>query len=68
MFLKLYRKAAEENEFEQRISLILLDFGSLVDNAEMILESVNQEKLAKDCSTKPPPNKRPKLQHDSFRK
>ena len=68
VFLKLYRKAAEENEFEQRISLILQDFGSLVNNAEKILESVNQEKSAKDCSTKQPPNKRPKLQHDSFRK
>ena len=57
VFLKLFKKAAEEYEFEQRISLTLQEFGSLVNSAEKILESE-----AKDCSTKPPPNKRPKLE------
>ena len=61
MFLKMFKKTAEENEFEQRISLILQEFGNLVNTAEKILES--EEKSAKDCSTKPPPNKKPKLQH-----
>ena len=58
VFLKLFKKAAEEYEFEQRISLTLQEFGSLVNTAEKILE----EKSTKDCSTKPPPNKRPKLE------
>ena len=58
VFLKLFKKAADEYEFEQRISLTLQEFGSLVNTAEKILE----EKSAKDCSTKPPPNKRPKLE------
>ena len=63
MFLKLFIKAAEEYEFEQRVSLTLQEFGSLVNTAEKILES--EEKSAKDCSTKQPPNKRPKFQHES---
>ena len=60
VFLKLLKKAAEEYEFEQRISLTLQEFGSLVYTADKILES--EEKSAKDCSTKPQPNKRPKLE------
>ena len=60
VFLKLFKKAAEEYEFEQRISLTPQEFGSLVNTAEKILES--EEKSSKDCSTKPPPNKRPKLE------
>ena len=59
VFLKLFKKAAEEYEFEQRISLTQ-EFGRLVNTAEKILES--EEKSSKDCSTKPPPNKRPKLE------
>ena len=63
VFLKLFKKTAEEYEFEQRISLTLQEFGNLVKTAENILES--EEKSAKDCSKKPPHNKRPKLQHES---
>ena len=55
VFLKLFKK-----EFEQRISLTLQEFGSLVNTTEKILES--EEKSSKDCSTKPPRNKRPKLE------
>ena len=60
-FLKLFKKTAEEYEFEQRNALTLQKFGNLVNTAEKILES---EKSAKVCSTKPPPNKRPKFQHE----
>ena len=63
VFLKLFKKAAEEYEFEQSISSTLQEFGSLVNTAEKILNS--EEKSAKDCTTKQPPNKRPKLQHES---
>ena len=59
MFLKLFKKTAEDYEFEQKISLTLQEVGSLVNTAEKILES--DEKSVKDCSTKPPPNKRPKI-------
>ena len=62
-FLKLFRKTAEEYEFEQRISLTLQDFENLVKTAENILET--EEKSAKDCSTKLLTNKSPKLQHES---
>ena len=65
VFLKLFKKTADEKKFEQRISLNLQEFRSLVKTAQNILESVVQDKSAKDCSTKPPPNKKPKLQHES---
>ena len=45
VFLKLFKKAAEEYEFEQRISLTLQEFGSLVNRVEKTLES--EEKSAK---------------------
>ena len=63
VFLKLFKKTAEEYEFEKRIWEILQEFGNLVNAAEKILES--EEKSTKDCSSEPPPNKRPKLQHES---
>ena len=34
MFLKLFKEAAEDYEFEQRISLALKEFGNLVKKAE----------------------------------
>ena len=34
VFLKLFKKSAEEYGFEQRISLTLQEFGSLVNTAE----------------------------------
>ena len=39
VFLKLFKKTAEEYEFEQRISLTLQEFGNLVNTAEKTLES-----------------------------
>ena len=45
VFLKLFKKTAEEYEFEQKILLTLQEFGSLVNTAEKILES--EEKSAK---------------------
>ena len=68
MFLKLLRKAVEEYQFEKRISLTLPEFGNLVNTSEKILESVVQEKSAKDFSTKTPSNKKPKLQNESVGK
>ena len=41
----------------------LLGFWELGENGREDTES--EEKSAKDCSTKPPPNRRPKLQHES---
>ena len=63
VFLKLFKITAEEYEFDQRILLTLQEFGNVVKTAEDILES--EEKSAKDSSTKQPPNKRPKLLHES---
>ena len=54
-FLKLFKKTAEENEFEQSFSLALQELENLVNTAEKILET--EEKSAKDFSTKPPPKK-----------
>ena len=65
VFLKLFKKTAEEYEFEQKSWLTLQEIGNLVSTAEKILQSVVQENSVKDCSTKLPANKRPKLQHES---
>ena len=65
MFLKLFKKTAEEYELKQKISLTLKEFGNFVNTAEKVLESVVQENSATDCSTKPSPNKKPKLRHES---
>ena len=56
MFLKLFKKAAEDYEFEQRISLTLEKFGNLVKKAEKIRESATQ-----DYPSKPPPAKKQKF-------
>ena len=53
VFLKLFKKAAEDYEFEQRISLTLEVFGSLVKKAEKIREPATQ-----DSQPKPPPAKK----------
>ena len=44
LFLKLFKKAAEEYDLEQRILLTLQEFGNLFNTAEKILES---EKVSK---------------------
>ena len=56
VFLKLFKKAAEDYEFEQRISLTLEKFGNLVKEAEKIRESETQ-----DSPLKPPPAKKQKF-------
>ena len=43
VFLKLFKKAAEDYEFEQRISLTLEEFGNLVKEEEKIRESATQD-------------------------
>ena len=50
VFLKLFKKAGEDYEFEQRISLTPEEFGNLVKEAEKIRESATQ-----DSPLKPPP-------------
>ena len=52
VILKLFKKAAEYYEFEQRISLTLEEFGSLVKKAEKIRESATQESPSKPSPTK----------------
>ena len=56
MFLKLFEKRAVDYEFEQRISLILDEFGNLVKKAEKIREAATQ-----GSPSKPPPAKKLKL-------
>ena len=53
VFLNLLKKAAEDYEFEQRISLTLEEFGNLVKKAEKIRESAMQ-----DSQSKPHPAKK----------
>ena len=53
VFRKLFKKAAEDYEFEQRISLTLEEFGNLVKIAEKIRESATQ-----DSPSKPHPAKK----------
>ena len=52
VFLKLFKKAAEDYEFEQRISLTLEEFGNLVKKAEKIREAAATQ------NSKPPPAKK----------
>ena len=56
MFLKLFKQAAEDYKFEQRISLTLEEFGNLVKEAEKIRESATQ-----DPTSKPPPARKQKF-------
>ena len=55
VFLKLFKKAAEDYEFEQRISLTLEEFGNLVKKAEKIREAAATQ------DSKPPPAKKQKI-------
>ena len=55
VFLKMFKKAAVEYQFEHSISLVALKkLGSLVNTADKNLDS---EKFSKDASTKPLPAK-----------
>ena len=56
VFLKLFKKTAEDYEFEQRISVSIEKFDNLVNKAERIREAATQ-----DSPLKPPPAKKQKL-------
>ena len=60
VFLKLFKKATDDYEFEQRISLTLGEFETLVSSASKIQNSVADQQ----SSPKPPPAKKPKIQKE----
>ena len=60
VFLKLFKKATAEYEFEQRISLILGEFKNFMSSASKIQNSVTDQQ----SSTKPPLAKKPKTQKE----
>ena len=60
VFLKLFKKAARDYKFEQRISLTLEEFGKLVKKAESIRQSATRE-----SPSKPPPAKKQKPDQSS---
>ena len=60
VFLRLFKKAAEDYEFEQRISVTLEEFGNLVKEAEKVRESASQ-----DSPSKSPPPQQKKLEQCS---
>ena len=60
VFQKLFKKATDDYEFEQRISLTLGVFENLVSSASKIQNSVADQQSA----AKPPPAKQPKIQKE----
>ena len=60
VFLKLFKKATDDYEFEQRISLTLGEFEILVSSASKIQNSVTDQQ----SSPKPPPAKKSKIQKE----
>ena len=60
VFLKLFKKATDDYEFEQRISLTLREFENLVSSASKIQNSVADQL----STTKPPLAKKPKIQKE----
>ena len=60
VFLKLFKKATDDYEFEQRIPLTLGEFENLVSSAGKIQNSVADQQ----SSPKPPPAKKPKIQKE----
>ena len=60
VFLKLFKKATEDYEFEQRLSLTLGEFENLVSSASKIQNSVADQQSA----AKPPIAKKPKIQKE----
>ena len=60
VFLKLFKKATDDYEFEQRISLTLGEFENLVSSASKIKNSVADQQ----SSPKPPSAKKPKIQKE----
>ena len=60
VFPKLYKKATDDYEFEQRISLTHGEFGNLVSSASKIQNSVADQL----STTKPQLAKKPKIQKE----
>ena len=60
VFLKLFKKATEEYEFEQRISLTLGELENLFSSASKLQNSVADQQSA----AKPPIAKKPKIQKE----
>ena len=60
VFLKLFKKATDDYEFEQRISSNLGEFENLVSSASKIQNSVADQQSA----AKPPIAKKPKIQKE----
>ena len=57
VFLKLFKKAESDYEFQQRVSLTLQEFENLIEKSADIRSQFIEEE-----STKPPPAKKPRLQ------
>ena len=60
VFLKLFKKATDDYEYEQRISLTLGEFENLVSSDSKIQNSVADQQSA----AKPPIAKKPKIQKE----
>ena len=58
VFLKLFKKTTDDYKFEQRISLILGEFGNLVSSASKIQKAVT------DKQSSPPLTKKPTFQKE----
>ena len=56
-FLKLFKKAESNYEFQQRVSLTVQEIENLFENSEDIRSQFTEEE-----STKPPPAKKPRFQ------
>ena len=60
VFLKLFKKAESDYEFQQRVSLTVQEFENLIEKSADIRAQSTQEE-----STKPPPAKKPRFQQKS---
>ena len=60
VFLKLFKKAESDYEFQQRVSLTVQEFENLVEKSGDILSWFTEEE-----STKPPAAKKPSFQQKS---
>ena len=60
VFLKLFKKAESDYEFQQRVSPTVQEFENLIEKSADIRAQVTQME-----STKPPPAKKPRFQQKS---
>ena len=60
VFLKLFKKAESDYEFQQRVSLTVQELENLIENSADIRSQFTEEE-----STKPPPAKKPRFQQKS---